>query len=312
MSKKTIITGALIFVGGAGIGYGVGHILQKNKYEALIEKEIQQVKETYSDPKRKTGVFASPIDAADALIKDQDDIVVPDNPAFLPDNSTLVAGRSRVSDILREEQYLIDAEAYDGINRTGNPEEEEAEEIPVVAEDLNIAYNLIERAAEKSPEETIIVADKPIEEYASDVVAALEAETTSTIWDPETMAKNESDAAAAMPDPDPDNPYVITYAEFFNDEIHKDSKVSVIYFEEDDQVADEEGQLVNSVDQLIGRDNLEHFGLGSNDRNVVYIRNQKMGIDIEVVKDKRSFQQTILGVRPEKVRQPLRMRDNDL
>ena len=305
---KTIVTGVLIFASGVGIGYGTAYVMQKKRYETLIDKEIAQVKDTYSDPSRKTGIFASPIDAVGALIA-EDEETDEVNPAMVQSNSTLVAGRSRVTDILREEHYERSAEEYDGISRTGEPE----------TSDEPTAYNLIEQAVKKS-EAAIAELDlnKPVEQYAADLAVILGDDAPEpkgegeSIWDPETMAKHEKDAQESMPEPTPDRPYVITHDQYMTDDVLKENKVSVIYFEDDGQLADESGHLVNSVEALVGRENLERFGLGSQDRNIVYIRNEKMDIDIEVVRDKRCFQNVILGVRePKTSSEPLRMRDDD-
>ena len=115
-----------------------------------------------------------------------------------------------------------------------------------------------------------------------------------------------------MPDRNADRPYVITLEQFMADGIHEDNKVSLLFFEEDGQLVDERETLVPNVEEVLGEKNLTHFGLGSNDRNAVYIRNEKLTCDFEVIRDSRSFSEVVLGVKPAREASSLRkMRDDD-
>ena len=139
-----------------------------------------------------------------------------------------------------------------------------------------------------------------------------DAETiVQSIWD-NSAAQINPDAILEMPERDLDKPYVITYDQFMTDDIHEDNKISVLFFEEDGQLVDERETLIPNVEEILGEKNLTHFGLGSNDRNVVYIRNEKLDSDFEVVRDMRSFSEVVLGVKPARSNGALRkMRDND-
>lgn len=91
-----------------------------------------------------------------------------------------------------------------------------------------------------------------------------------------------------------DIPYVISIAEFSTDEEDFD-KVTVRYFEEDDTVVSELGSDPLPIES-IGKDNLLRFGVGSDDEEIVYVRNETLKIDFEVVRDEGSYTEQVLGL----------------
>jgi hypothetical protein len=95
----------------------------------------------------------------------------------------------------------------------------------------------------------------------------------------------------------PDAPYIITHDEYFAAEREYET-VRLTYFEADDTLINEEDKIVDDVDGLIGEPHLVRFGSGSRDRKIVYIRNEKLETDFEVVKDKGSYLES-LGLGPE-------------
>lgn len=97
-----------------------------------------------------------------------------------------------------------------------------------------------------------------------------------------------------MPDPDPDHPYLITVDEYMEDETF--DKITLEYYEEDDTLADEQETIVPDIEGTVGQANLLHFGRGSKDKNVVYVRNQRLRADFEVCRDEGSFAKTVLGL----------------
>jgi hypothetical protein len=73
-------------------------------------------------------------------------------------------------------------------------------------------------------------------------------------------------------------------------------KATVTYFSHDDVLADERDARIDGIDEQFGLENLERFGHGSEDPNIVYIRNDKLQIDFEVVKSDGSFTAEVLGI----------------
>lgn len=48
MENKKLLVNAGVFVAGAGIGFGVGYLVFKKKYQAIAESEIESVREAYA------------------------------------------------------------------------------------------------------------------------------------------------------------------------------------------------------------------------------------------------------------------------
>ena len=92
-----------------------------------------------------------------------------------------------------------------------------------------------------------------------------------------------------------DAPYIITYDEYNAGE--KDYEMSSLtYYEQDDTLTDEQDKPIREIDKIIGEDHLIRFGHGSRDRNVVYIRNDRLGMDFEVTKSTGSYVEEVLGM----------------
>jgi hypothetical protein len=91
-----------------------------------------------------------------------------------------------------------------------------------------------------------------------------------------------------------DEPYVISLAEFHNDEEDFD-KITVRYFEEDETLTEELRKETMPLDS-VGVENLDRFGVGSQNEDVVYIRNEQLQIDFEVIRDEGSYTSSVLGL----------------
>jgi hypothetical protein len=89
-------------------------------------------------------------------------------------------------------------------------------------------------------------------------------------------------------------PYVVSISEWNNDEEDFD-KITVRYFEDDNTVVEElrtEPLPIESV----GEANLLRFGIGSQDENIVYVRNEMLKIDFEVIRDEGSYTESVMGI----------------
>lgn len=99
-----------------------------------------------------------------------------------------------------------------------------------------------------------------------------------------------------LEDRDPTKPYVISYEEFMENGT-RDS-ITVTYFIGDEVLIDEQEDVIDDIDSLIGLASLERFGHGSQDDSIVYVRNERLGADFEVVRDEGSYVVTVLGENP--------------
>lgn len=92
-----------------------------------------------------------------------------------------------------------------------------------------------------------------------------------------------------------DKPYIITHDEYFAAEKDYDTS-SLTYYEQDDTLADEQDKPIREVDEIIGTDHLVRFGTASGDRNIVYVRNDRLETDYEVIKTGGSYVEEVLGM----------------
>jgi hypothetical protein len=91
-----------------------------------------------------------------------------------------------------------------------------------------------------------------------------------------------------------DEPYILSHDEFMASE--KDyQQVQFTYYEGDDVLCDEKDQVVEDEDAVVGAANLLQFGHGSKDRNIVYIRNDRLQLEFEVVKSDGKYAEQVLG-----------------
>lgn len=114
---------------------------------------------------------------------------------------------------------------------------------------------------------------------------------------------SEDELGEEQPSPvyhrEPGQPYVISLEEFMEDRQEFD-KISLVYFDEDDVLIDERESIIPDVDAVIGTDNLNHFGSGSDSEHSLYIRNEKAEADYEVTRDMRSYVEVVAGMAPER------------
>lgn len=93
----------------------------------------------------------------------------------------------------------------------------------------------------------------------------------------------------------PNQPYVISFEEFHQNE-NSNEQSTLAYYAGDDTLVDERDSPIDAVDYTVGDDNLARFGHGSNDKNVVYIRNERLGHDFEVIRSEGHYAQEVLGL----------------
>lgn len=102
----------------------------------------------------------------------------------------------------------------------------------------------------------------------------------------------------------PNTPYVIHQDEFFNSE-HGYEKVVYTYFDGDDVLADDDNQPLLDGASIVGGDNLK-WGHGADNFNVVYVRNDKLELEMEICRDPRSWEATFGGLDGASVEDSLR------
>jgi hypothetical protein len=92
----------------------------------------------------------------------------------------------------------------------------------------------------------------------------------------------------------PDKPYIIHQDEFHSNETGF-QQVTYSYYAGDGVMTDEQDNVIGNVQNLIGEDNLR-WGHGSDDMNVVHIRNSELELEFEVCRTPKSYEQEVLGL----------------
>lgn len=87
--------------------------------------------------------------------------------------------------------------------------------------------------------------------------------------------------------------YILTKEEFLQAEAGY-AQVTLTYYEGDEVLADERDQPIEDLFVTIGENNLR-FGYRSDDKNIVYLRNERLGLDFEIVKSEGTYREEVLG-----------------
>jgi len=96
----------------------------------------------------------------------------------------------------------------------------------------------------------------------------------------------------------PLRPYVI-HVDERNE--HSYSDTTLTYYEIDDVLCNEKDEVISvgrERDELIGADSLNKFGHGSEDPDIVYVRNDRLELDLEIVRSDNSYAQEVHGFDP--------------
>lgn len=126
------------------------------------------------------------------------------------------------------------------------------------------------------------------------------AETTNTQPEPEpvriiALDDQEWDMDAEVAARNPDEPYILHVDEFVNEEMDFDQE-TLEYYAGDDIITDTDSTPIYNYRGLIGE---LKFGHGSKDPNVVYIRNEKIHREWEVLLNPGSYAEEVMGLRAE-------------
>lgn len=181
-------------------------------------------------------------------------------------------------------EKLVDDEQLERLTKVYSGETEEGElEVTTVEAEVNDDEDSVEVV--KTTRRNIFVNGKDIEEY--DLEAELEKRTD-------------------------DKPYIITKEEFFENEDEL-PQINLTYYRGDDVLTDEEDRTIDNADGLIGNENLQKFGYGSKDRNVLYVRNPKIGSEYEIVHSHGKYSVEVLGFSEyeSSARKPRKFRGDD-
>jgi hypothetical protein len=93
-------------------------------------------------------------------------------------------------------------------------------------------------------------------------------------------------------------PYIIHQDEFGHNETGY-SQTTYTYYAGDDVLVDEgNGHPLPHADIIVGVDNLK-FGHGSDDIDVVFVRNDRLELEMEICRSPDSYEEKVLGIEPD-------------
>lgn len=105
-------------------------------------------------------------------------------------------------------------------------------------------------------------------------------------------AGDEWDYKAEIETRDKSAPYIIHVDEYMADEMGFDSQSTLTWYEGDQILCDSQDRIIYNYNEVVGE---LRFGHGSNDPNVVFIRNERLQAEYEVLRDSGSYQEIVLG-----------------
>ena len=92
-------------------------------------------------------------------------------------------------------------------------------------------------------------------------------------------------------EPMPNEPYVISPDDYGENDNY--TQISLVYYAGDGVLADDEDEVVEDIEDTVGEDFAEHFGEYEDDS--VFIRNDRLRCDYEILRDNRSFSDVAEG-----------------
>jgi hypothetical protein len=275
-----ILSTAGIALGTGAIGYAAGAIITAKRLNARFISEVDELVDDLQ--KNFDAQFAARleylgVDPANGVVQDRNVPLVQGEKIDFADPDVINAGAAKVADLLNKPEVLTTEEAA-----AFNGEDEQ-----IVSERRIELKNPIE-----IKDENIFDKDEP---QLSD-------------WEKELLLRSDLQNA--------NKPYILSTYEFYTGPDKDDyENITITYFAGDDTLADDAEHIVSDVENMIGRANLTKFGLGSDDPNVLYVRNEDRKVDWEISLDPRGYADVVVGLQGEAYelpKQPLRkMREVD-
>jgi hypothetical protein len=94
-------------------------------------------------------------------------------------------------------------------------------------------------------------------------------------------------------------PHIIHQDEFFSNEETPFGQTTYVYYAGDDKLTDTDNTVLNNRESFVGPDALINFGHGTDDANIVYVRNPALELEIEIVRHNGTYEEEVLGLERE-------------
>lgn len=183
-------------------------------------------------------------------------------------------------DLTSEAEKVIKREGYDGPATPVLEEDKDGEVVPPEEEEV---------FPDDSPQRDI--SGVPFAER----VEQEEAEVVENVFDKDDPQAGGWDYEAEVARRRPEFPYVIHLDERYDKDGY--THTELIYYEGDGVLTDPDNKPVEEIDKVIGIANLDKFGHGSGNKDVVFIRNDALELEVEVERDEGSFSEVVHGIK---------------
>jgi hypothetical protein len=186
------------------------------------------------------------------------------------------------------------------VREHGYRDDEDEEETPVRSSSPPMAVSppaAVTEAAEAAAQDDGIE-EPPQDGNMVDGDPVTDEPATRNIFRDQPKVEHEWDWAAEKAQRSPLRPYVIHREE--REEQQAYDSVTYTYYEQDDVLCNERDEIIDETDRekIVGETNLERFGHGSDDPYIVYVRNNQLSMDIEVVRSPNSYAEEVHGLEP--------------
>lgn len=172
--------------------------------------------------------------------------------------------------LIPEEERVVAKEGLEALRNYQGVEVDQ--EVDITAESIENVDNIIAEEIKRGKAKNIF--ENSVEDFD---------------WDAEMKHRDSiSDA----------DPYVITFEEYSEDDELEEMQLTYLEGEADLTIIDENNSPIENVDAVVGEDNLK-FGYGSKDGNIVYIRNPRIGVNMEIIRSTGTYASDVLGLADE-------------
>lgn len=162
-----------------------------------------------------------------------------------------------------------------------------------------------------TPPESVVEAVKEIPEPPTDPrpkpsVPIIEPETQTVFEQDQPQSIDGWDYHTERTRRSPLHPYVIHKDEMQEQNAY--DEITLTYYEADDVLCNERDEPVDKDkrDMMVGEANLDRFGHGSGDPSIVYVRNDRLELDMEVVRSPNAYAEEVHGFQHSDVNRRIR------
>lgn len=287
-----IVTHVAVGVAGLGVGFGIGYFLAKKRVEKEAEWLVDQVNETWEETFRryKDGEFDDESEVSAIITSGEelsygpepevgDTVTVGDESVVL--ETPIPAYQDQASE-LEDDFPETPFETTDEFTVEGQAPAVDARAFVEQFKNRPVSeFGGVNYPGQEEPDEEEVVDDVPISSVPGFITVR-----------------------------DPHGPYVISIDEFMDPASDPPfTKVEMRWFAGDNVVVDSRDQQVPM--STVGQQNTLRFGEGTTDPSQVYIRNERLSIDIELTREEGLYLHEVLGQDFPDKSPVLKMRESD-